>query len=241
MTFTIYLLTSPSGKHYVGQTSQPIEKRWKHGTGYKSCVALNKAIQKYGWENFTHEILAVCDTGEEADELEKKFIQEYNCIVPNGYNIDRGGNANKIMGEETKRKISEANRGRVHTEESRKKMSEASKGRVPWNKGKTGVYTDEARAAMSASMKGRSSPRKGVTLSEEVRQKMSETRMGKPSPKKGKHYRPLSEEHKAKLSAAHKGKSNALKGRPWSEARRKAEERRKECVVLKSEENNMCL
>lgn len=241
MTFTIYLLTSPSGKHYVGQTSQPIEKRWKHGTGYKSCVALNKAIKKYGWENFTHEILAVCNTSEEADELEKKFIQEYNCIVPNGYNIDRGGNANKIMGEETKRKISEANRGRVHTEETRKKMSEADKGRVPWNKGKTGVYTDETRAAMSAGMKGRPGPRKGVTVSEETRQKMSEARKGKSTAKKGRHYHPLSEEHKAKLSAAHKGKSNSLKGSPWSEARRKAEERRKQCVQLKSEESNMFL
>lgn len=207
MTFTIYLLTSPSGKHYVGQTSQPIEARWKHGTGYKSCVALNKAIQKYGWDNFTHEILAVCDTGEEADELEKKFIQEYNCIVPNGYNIDRGGNANKIMGEETKRKIGDANRGRVHSEDVRKRMSDGGKGRVPWNKGKTGVYTDETRAAMAAGMKGRQSPRNGVKLSDET---------------------------KEKLSAAHKGK-------PWSEERRKAQERRKQCDLLKSGENNMFL
>ena len=204
MHFTIYLLTSPNGKHYVGQTSQPIDERWKNGKGYKSCTALNRAIQKYGWENFKHEILAECDNQDEADYLEQKFILEYDCIVPNGYNIDYGGNANKVMGEETK-------------------------GKTPWNKGKTGVYTDETRANMSAGMKGRPSPRKGVTLSEETKKKISEAKAGKPTSKKGKHYHPLSEETKRKLSEAHKGKPSKLKGKPWSEARRKAQERRKQC------------
>jgi len=44
------------------------------------------------------------------------------------------------LSEETKRKIGEANRGKVNSEETRKKMSVASKGRTPWNKGKSG-YT----------------------------------------------------------------------------------------------------
>lgn len=238
--FTIYLLTSPSGKHYVGQTRQTLSERWKNGTGYKSCVALNKAIEKYGWEQFEHEILAVCEDADLADELEKKYIQEYNCIVPNGYNIDFGGNANKFMSEETKRKIGEANKGKVFSEETRTKMSESMKGRIPWNKGKCNVYTDEARKAMSEGMKGRPSPRKGVHLSEETRQKLSEAKKGKPSPKKGKKYKPLSEETKAKLSAIHKGKPSPMKGRPWSEARRAAQERKREgkqCELLKSEEN----
>lgn len=229
MHFTIYLLTSPNGKHYVGQTSQPIEERWKNGKGYKSCTALNRAIQKYGWENFKHEILAECDNQDEADYLEQKFILEYDCIVPNGYNIDYGGNANKVMGEETKRKIGEANRGKHRTDEEKKNMSEKMKGKTPWNKGKIGVYTDETRANMSASMKGRPSPRKGVTLSEETRKKISEAKAGKPTSKKGKHYHPLSEETKRIISEAHKGKPSKLKGKPWSEARRKAQERRKQC------------
>ena len=46
------------------------------------------------------------------------------------------------LSEETKRKIGEANRGKVRSEETRKKISVASKGRTPWNKGKSG-YTIE--------------------------------------------------------------------------------------------------
>lgn len=228
MAFTIYLLTSPSGRHYVGQTKQPLEERWRKGNGYKSCTLLNKAIQKYGWDNFTHEILAICEDEKSADELEKYFIQFYNCIAPNGYNLDLGGNVNKHMSEETKKKISEANRGKKMSAESRQKMSEKAKGRIPWNKGKHGVYSDETRKAMSEGMRGRPSPRKGVHLSEEERARMSELRKGKPTSKRGKKYRPLSDEHKAKLSAAHKGKPSPLKGKPWSEARRAAQEARKE-------------
>lgn len=226
--FTIYLLTSPSGKHYVGQTRQSVEARWRNGRGYKSCTLLNKAIQKYGWENFTHEILVICESAELADELEKRYIKEYDCIAPNGYNLDIGGNTNKIMSDETKRKISESNTGKFVSNESREKMSKSKVGTIPWNKGKCGIYSDETRQAMSEGKKGKPSPRKGVTLSEETRRKLSDAKKGKPSPKRGKKYSPLSEEHKKKLSAIHKGKPSKLKGVPWSDARRAAEERKKE-------------
>lgn len=45
---------------------------------------------KYGWVNFEHIILAEVETQEEADFLEQKYIQEYNCIN-GGYNIALGG------------------------------------------------------------------------------------------------------------------------------------------------------
>lgn len=50
----IYMITSPSGKSYIGQTIRPIQTRLKeHRTGKSSdCVAIYNAIQKYGWENF---------------------------------------------------------------------------------------------------------------------------------------------------------------------------------------------
>lgn len=227
MIYTIYCLTSPNGKKYVGQTSQSVTERWHGGNGYKNCTALQRAIGKYGWDNFTREILAECDSPETADELERKYIAEYGTIVPNGYNLSSGGSNNHKLSEETKRKIGEANRGRKMTEEQRKRLSESKKGSTPWNKGKTGVYDDETRKRMSANMRGRTSPRKGVCLSEETKKKLSESRIGKPGPRKGAKNKPITEETRRKLSEALKGKPSKLKGKPWSEARRKAQEKKK--------------
>ena len=58
--------------------------------------------------------------------------------------------------------------GKKHSEETRKKMSEALKGK------KHKPFTEEHRKKMSESLKGRTSPMKGVTLSEETRRKISE-------------------------------------------------------------------
>lgn len=54
----IYKLTSPSGKHYIGQTTD-IDKRLKHykRVDCKTQVKLFRAIEKYGFENFLIEIL----------------------------------------------------------------------------------------------------------------------------------------------------------------------------------------
>ena len=48
---------SPSKKYYIGITSQAVNKRWKNGKGYKSSPYFYNAIQKYGWNNFEHNIL----------------------------------------------------------------------------------------------------------------------------------------------------------------------------------------
>ena len=46
--------------------------------------------------------------------------------------------------------------GQHHTDETKAKISAANKNRVPWNKGKT--YSEESRAKMSAAKKGKSVP-----------------------------------------------------------------------------------
>ena len=48
---------------------------------------LKCAIKKYGKENFKKEILEFCDNKEEAYHLQIKYINEYNTLSPNGYNI----------------------------------------------------------------------------------------------------------------------------------------------------------
>ena len=87
----IYCLTSPSGKSYIGQTKRPIEKRLcEHSKMSTGCVALNNAIQKYGFNNFKAEILLIVNN-EYLDMYEQHMINIYDSIYPNGYNIRTGG------------------------------------------------------------------------------------------------------------------------------------------------------
>lgn len=92
-TYSVYKHTNKiNGKVYIGMTSTSPEKRWgKDGNGYRGQV-FGRAIQKYGWDNFEHEILINNLSKEDANELEKSFIKLYNATNPNfGYNISEGG------------------------------------------------------------------------------------------------------------------------------------------------------
>lgn len=104
------MVTSPSGKSYIGQTVRTFNERWsKHKTTAlspePSCRALAEAIKKYGEENFKKKILITCDDAE-LDQYEVKFIEEYNTMSPNGYNLREGGITTKYS-EESKKKMSE--------------------------------------------------------------------------------------------------------------------------------------
>lgn len=90
--YIVYMHISPSNKKYIGITHQKPSLRWRSkGQGYKSNPVFYAAIQKYGWENFTHLILLHDLTYEEACEKEKSLIKLYDTLVPHGYNVDEGG------------------------------------------------------------------------------------------------------------------------------------------------------
>ncbi len=57
--------------------------------------------------------------------------------------------------EETKLKISKANKGKIFSEKHRRNLSESQKGHIPWNKGKTNVYSEKIVIRMSESQKGK--------------------------------------------------------------------------------------
>lgn len=87
----IYLTTNLiNGKKYIGMhkwDKQEIDKSYL-GSG----VHLNKAIQKYGKENFSCEIIEWCNTREELSEREKYYISVYKApISEEFYNIEDGG------------------------------------------------------------------------------------------------------------------------------------------------------
>lgn len=93
-SFVVYVHRSPNGKIYVGITSRPTVERWgSSGQGYRENKHFWAAIQKYGWNNFEHKIVASNLSLEEACSLEIELIAEYNSIDPAfGYNQTTGGN-----------------------------------------------------------------------------------------------------------------------------------------------------
>lgn len=87
--YSIYCYTNTiNGKKYIGQ-SKDITHRCQP-SNYKGCTKFYNAIQKYGWENFTREILEEDLTLDEANFLEQHYISLYDTIT-SGYNLKTGG------------------------------------------------------------------------------------------------------------------------------------------------------
>ena len=114
--YIVYCHTNKiNGKKYIGITCQTVNERWgRHGEKYKSRKFGN-AIRKYGWENFTHEILFTGLSANKAKEIEKELIEKYNTFGKNGYNSTKGGDGVA---------------GFKFSEKSRKKMSNSAKNRT---------------------------------------------------------------------------------------------------------------
>ena len=138
--FVVYKHTSPINKIYIGITQQKLYKRFQNGMGYKNNKYFNSAIQKYGWENFKHEILFDNLTKEDACKKEIELISFYKSNQREfGYNLSSGGefnipsedaiknlikiNTGKHLSQQTKNKISETQKGRFISNETRIKMS----------------------------------------------------------------------------------------------------------------------
>lgn len=155
----IYLITNTiNGMQYIGQTVNP-EARWKkhlsvaRGSYYYRSYFYN-AINKYGPDNFTFEVVLECDA-EALEEKEQEYIAKYNTLYPNGYNLTPGGKKlykennpfyKRQHSEETKLKISLKNRGRKHTSEWKEKASERNAGENNPYYGKK--HSEEIRSKM---------------------------------------------------------------------------------------------
>jgi len=103
----IYKLTSPSGKCYIGQSTNIHQRFREHRRDKKYKHAkLYNAINKYGYDNFKREIIETCSI-EELDKREKFWIQSYDA-VDSGYNCDYGGQQHKVFSKEHRQKLREA-------------------------------------------------------------------------------------------------------------------------------------
>ena len=134
-TYCVYCHISPSGKRYIGITCQKPKKRWSCGKGYIDNPYFSKAIMKYGWDAFQHIILLDGLTLKEASQAEKDLIAKYDTTnQDNGYNIELGGFCGgHPTSEETKKKISDANKGKPCPEWMKSHLSKLNKGIIPTN------------------------------------------------------------------------------------------------------------
>lgn len=199
MSCGIYKITNNiTGKVYVG-CSAKIEKRWsQHQKGKESYIS--KAIVKYGLDNFSFDIIITCPVFC-FDYWEKHYVNLYNSVSPNGYNLTSGGQEKYEVTKVSRKKMSDAKIGVSIPKEVREKMKNSLKQRT---------FSEEHRKKISETLKGR-------TLSEETKQKVSISKSGKK----------LSKEHRKKISESNIGRifskescekiSEALKGRVFSE------------------------
>ena len=194
----VYVTTNLiNGKQYVGDHSTNDMNNYHSRTYLGSGKPyLKNAIEKYRKENFEREILENFKTKEEAFNGQEKWINKYNTLVPNGYNISpKGGHGvNGCFSEETKEKIRMAHLGKKKTKCGYKKK-----------------LSDEHKKKISEFQKGRKKTKEELEkrgpLSEEHKKNISKGSLGKPRGKRG----PLSEEHKRKISEANKGKKLSMK------------------------------
>jgi hypothetical protein len=208
--YTVYMhINKTNNKKYVGITRVDPVKRWSNGNGYTKNNHFHKAIEKYGWDGFEHEILFEKLTKNDARKKEAELILEHQSFNRNyGYNLTYGGECGDATTEETREKMRKANTGKHHSEETRQKIGKASAGRR---------HTEEARQKMSKVWSG-------VRRSKETRQKMSEARKGQQGTMLGKTH---SLEARQKISNAMSGENNPMFGKTLSlETKQKIREAR---------------
>lgn len=148
-TYIVYEHVSPDGKRYIGITSQKPQMRWRNGEGYSKNKHFYRAIQKYGWSMFSHNILFESMSEKAAKAKEKELIKKYETTSPKyGYNITRGGETRQPCPEYVKELIRAKNIGKTVSMETRLKISKAKKGK------KKGPMSEEQKAKISKSLIG---------------------------------------------------------------------------------------
>jgi group I intron endonuclease len=91
--YSIYKLTNQlTGKVYIGFDSKPVYRQKQHQYKHKKInTKFYRSIRKYGWENFTWEVIYQSKDGEHClNIMEPYFINHYNSLIE-GYNTTIGG------------------------------------------------------------------------------------------------------------------------------------------------------
>lgn len=203
-----------NGKKYIGK-----HKSNKFDTNYLgSGIALKRAINKYGKENFEVGIIEEINTNQEDLDLrEMYYIKKYNAVKDkNYYNHSYGGENEGWDG--VNKAINISGRPWTKTQSFKDKMRQKQLGKEPWMKGKHHTKESieknrQAHLGVPSTFKGKhhteetkrkiSEKCKGYKHTEKAKIKMKEFRKTYSSHMLGKHH---SEESKLKISEEHKGR-----------------------------------
>lgn len=107
-TYSVYRLTLPNGKSYIGKTSRALKDRWNSGWGYIHNDELFNDILTYGWKNVEKECIASGICNRSASLLEKNHIDQEHTMYPNGYNRRTGGDSGFTYPPEIRRLMGDA-------------------------------------------------------------------------------------------------------------------------------------
>ncbi len=181
MIASIYKITAPNGKSYIGQNLPGVHAKLKakpggvslslkiyglkdrmkqHCKNSSNCTLLKRSIQKYGWDNMKVEVLLQC-AQEQLNYYEQQMIKAYDTLAPNGLNCTTGGEAGKRLAIETRQNISKGLKGYYQDHEHPRKG-------LPGRK-----HTEETKQKLRISSKGRSQP-----LSEEQKMQRKQDAKG---------------------------------------------------------------
>lgn len=194
----VYLITnSITNKQYVGITKRKFQQRIKQHKNYykneKLTSYLYNSMRKHGLDNFSFKILE--EIKEKNLELLKEreiyWIKELNTKAPNGYNMSAGGDgmAERIVTEETRKKLSKTHLKRFSDPKEREKISIATKR----------AMTDEVRNKISKAASKRIGKKNsffGKIHSEETKKKMRKPKTN--TEKMGKYKR--TKQHRDNIS-----------------------------------------
>lgn len=225
----IYMITSPSGKIYIGQ-SQDILRRWQAYKKYEITYQkrLARSFRKHGVENHCFKILEECEKSQ-LDNMEIQYIKLYDTFdTPHGLNLTSGGESYKLA-KESLEKISTSLKARRYTH-GKRKLSESTKKKISKSLiGNTRTLgkkqKPETIEKISKALIGNTHTL-GKKQKPETIEKRRKSLMGK---NKGKKYGPMSEEGKQKRRESCKI--------AW-EIKKKGEEYNSEENIKKRKENS---
>lgn len=129
--FTVYMHIVPNGKRYIGITSKQPNRRWRNGNGYKGHVYFYNAINKYGWGNIKHIIIASKLSRKQACYMEKEIIKVFKSNISEfGYNLTDGGDI-FVFNNSVKNRISQSVKSLWEDNDYRESMIKSHKGQIP--------------------------------------------------------------------------------------------------------------
>lgn len=166
--YYIYVHTNNfNGKKYIGMTNN-IKRRWRQkGSEYKGCKVFFQAIKKYGFDNFTHEVIEKTENFNKACKLEQYYIALYDTTDnKKGYNTAPGGNGGKVYKKHPRNMLGK-HQTKYQKEHQKEFMSDTKNnpmlnGSCKWGvthehpRGMKGKHhTEEHNRAISDKMKGK--------------------------------------------------------------------------------------